>query len=94
MQGRLLVRDGIIGNKSVKILIDSVASTNLIKHGLISKILSTQKVQARRFDGTWTSSQPTKRVEDTVRVDNMEFPRMKSMNWDLPDSPDLILGQP
>ena len=56
VQGRLLVRDGIIGNKSVKVLIDSVASTNLIKPGLIFKILSTQKVQARRFDGTWHHS--------------------------------------
>ena len=62
-QGRLLVREGVIGNKSVNILIDSGAFTNIIKPGLESKILSTQNVQARRFDGTWTSSHPTKRVE-------------------------------
>ena len=40
VQGRLLVRDGVIENKSVKILIDSGASTNLIKPGLASRILS------------------------------------------------------
>ena len=94
VQGRLLVRDGVIENKSVKILIDSGASTNLIKPDLASKILSAQKVQARRFDGTWTSSQPTNRVEDTVRIDGMEFPRMQLMEWDLMDTHDLIFGQP
>nr|CCA27321.1 hypothetical protein PITG_05996 [Albugo laibachii Nc14] len=50
-QSRLSVRDGVIGDKSVKILIDSGASTNLIKPGLASKVLSVQKVQARRFGG-------------------------------------------
>nr|CCA27956.1 AlNc14C881G12597 [Albugo laibachii Nc14] len=56
-QSLLLVRDGVIGDKSVKILMDSGASTNLIKPDLASAVLSAQKVQARRFDGTWTSSQ-------------------------------------
>ena len=40
VQGRLLVRDGVIGNKFVRILFDSGASTNLIKPGLASRILS------------------------------------------------------
>nr|CCA25679.1 hypothetical protein PITG_05996 [Albugo laibachii Nc14] len=60
VQGCLLVGDGVIGDKYVKILIDSGASTNLIKPGLASTVLSAQKVQARRFDKTWTSSQPKK----------------------------------
>ena len=70
-QSRLFVRDGVIGNQTVKILIDSGASTNLIKPVLASKVFSEQMVQARRFDGTWTSSQPTKRVEDTIRIEGM-----------------------
>ncbi|CAI5708341.1 unnamed protein product [Peronospora effusa] len=76
-QSRLLVRDGVIGCNSVNILIDSGASTNLIRPGLASKVLSEQRVQARRFDGTWTSSQPTKRVEGTIYIEGMEFPRMQ-----------------
>nr|CCA26000.1 retrotransposon protein putative [Albugo laibachii Nc14] len=70
-QSRLLVRDEVIGNKSVKILINS----------------------ARRFDGTWTSRQATKRVEDTIRMEVMEFPKMQFTEWDLPDTHDLIFGQ-
>ncbi|CAI5728185.1 unnamed protein product [Peronospora farinosa] len=93
-QSRLLVRDGVIGGNSVKILIDSGASTNLIRPGLASKVLSEQKVQARRFDGTWTSSHPTKRVEDTIYIEGMEFPRMQFTEWDLPNTHDLIFGQP
>uniref|UniRef100_A0AAV1U0I3 CCHC-type domain-containing protein n=1 Tax=Peronospora matthiolae TaxID=2874970 RepID=A0AAV1U0I3_9STRA len=93
-QSRLLVRDGVIGNKPVKILIDSGASTNLIKPGLASTVLSEQMVQARRCDGTWTSSQPTKQVEDTILIDGMEFPMMQFTEWDLPDTHDLIFGQP
>ena len=65
------MRDDVIGDKSVKILIDSSASTNLIKSSLASKVLSAQKVQARRFDGAWTSSQPTKIVEDTIHIEGM-----------------------
>ncbi|CAI5714125.1 unnamed protein product [Peronospora farinosa] len=93
-QSRLLVRDGVIGGNSVNILIDSGASTNLIRPGLASKVLSEQKVQARRFDGTWTPSHPTKRVEDTIYIEGMEFPRMQFTEWDLPDTHDLIFGQP
>uniref|UniRef100_A0AAV1TGI5 CCHC-type domain-containing protein n=1 Tax=Peronospora matthiolae TaxID=2874970 RepID=A0AAV1TGI5_9STRA len=93
-KSRLLVRDGVIGYKPVKILIDSGASTNLIKPGLASTVLSEQMVQARRFDGTWTSNQPTKRVEDTILIDGMEFPKMQFTEWDLPDTHDLIFGQP
>nr|CCA26867.1 putative retroelement pol polyprotein [Albugo laibachii Nc14] len=93
-QSRLLVRDSVIGNKSVKILIDTGASTNLIKPGLASKARSVQKVQARRFDGTWTSSQTTKRVQDTILMEGMEFPKMQFTEWDRPDTHDLIFGQP
>lgn len=71
-QCRLLVCDGVIGDKFVKILIDSGASTNLIRTGLAFKVLSLQTVQARRIDGTWTSSQPTKKVEDTIRIKGMK----------------------
>nr|CCA18054.1 AlNc14C44G3614 [Albugo laibachii Nc14] len=92
-QSRLLVRDGVIGDRSVKILIDSGAY-NLIKPGLALKVLSVQKLQARRFDGRWTSSQPTKRVEDTVRMEGMEFSKMQFTEWDLPDIDDLKFGQP
>nr|CCA19863.1 AlNc14C80G5273 [Albugo laibachii Nc14] len=93
-QRRLLVRVGVIGNKSVKTLIDSGASTNLIKLGLATKFLSAKKEQARRFDGTWTSSQPTNRVEDTSRIEGMVFPMMQFTEWDLPNTLDLIYGQP
>ena len=93
-QNWIFVRDGVIGNQTVKISIDSGASTNLIKPGLASKVLSKQMVQARRFDGTWTSSQPTKRVEDTIRIEGMEFPKMQFTKWNLPGTHDLIFGQP
>ena len=43
-QSRLFVRDGVIGNQTVKILIDSGASTYLIKPGLSFKVLSEQIV--------------------------------------------------
>lgn len=51
-QSRILVWNGVIGDKSVKILIDPGASTNRINPGMASKDLSSQKIQARRFDGT------------------------------------------
>lgn len=51
-QSRLLVQNGVIGDKSVTILIDSSASTYRINPGIASKVLSSQKIQARRFDVT------------------------------------------
>ena len=65
-QMRLLVRDGAIGDIPTKILIDSGAPTKLVKHDLASKVLSALKVQACRFDVTWSLSQATKRGKDTV----------------------------
>ncbi|CAH0493530.1 unnamed protein product [Peronospora farinosa] len=93
-QSRLLVRDSVIRGNSVKTLIDSGASTNLIRPGLASKVSSEQKVRARRFDGMWTSSHTTKRVEDTIYIEGMEFSRIQFTKWDLPDTHDLKFEKP
>ena len=90
-QSRLLIRDGVIEDKSVKISTDSGASTDLIKPGLASKVLSKKKVHARRFYGTWILSQHTKEVHHTIRIEGVNFPKMHFTILELPKTHGSIL---
>nr|CCA27615.1 AlNc14C603G12228 [Albugo laibachii Nc14] len=50
-KSKLYDANGWLDGKEVRILIDTRASTNLIKRGLANKIMKMEVVEAQRFDG-------------------------------------------
>ncbi|KAF1326163.1 Retroelement pol polyprotein, partial [Globisporangium splendens] len=82
----------LYGN-DVRILIDSGASTNLIQRGLVKKVLNTAVIEAQGFDGRRTKKQVNE-VEASCQVQDKKFEAMQFTEWDLPNSHDVIFGQP
>ncbi|KAF1331550.1 Retroelement pol polyprotein, partial [Globisporangium splendens] len=91
---RLFIVEAVIDKKVVKILLDTGATSNLIKPGIASKVLCSRRIQAQRFDGTVTPFKTVKEVEATVKLRETTFPAMKFVEWNLPDGHDVIFGKP
>ncbi|KAF1333192.1 polyprotein, partial [Globisporangium splendens] len=89
----LFVVDGRVDGNDVRILIDSGASTNLIQRGLVKKVLNTAVIEAQGFDGRRTKKQVNE-VEASCQVQDKKFEAMQFTEWDLPNSHDVIFGQP
>ncbi|KAL7996910.1 hypothetical protein Plhal703r1_c36g0131381 [Plasmopara halstedii] len=64
-----IVRKGLRDGKRVRILIDSGATSNLIRPGLSFKIEKTISATAKRFDGTETETKIVQLVRLTLEVD-------------------------
>ncbi|KAF1326506.1 Retroelement pol polyprotein, partial [Globisporangium splendens] len=92
-KSNLFVVDGRVDGNDVRILIDSGASTNLIQRGLVKKVLNTAVIEAQGFDGRRTKKQVNE-VEASCQVQDKKFEAMQFTEWDLPNSHDVIFGQP
>ncbi|KAF1328523.1 Retroelement pol polyprotein, partial [Globisporangium splendens] len=92
-KSNLFVVNGRVDGNDVRILIDSGASANLIQRGLVKKVLNTAVIEAQGFDGRRTKKQVNE-VEASCQVQDKKFEAMKFMEWDLPNSHDVIFGQP
>ncbi|KAF1319757.1 Retroelement pol polyprotein, partial [Globisporangium splendens] len=92
-KSNLFVVNGRVDDNNVRILIDSGASTNLIQRGLVKKVLNTAVIEAQGFDGRRTKKQVNE-VEASCQVQDKKFEAMQFTEWDLPNSHDVIFGQP
>ncbi|KAF1325142.1 Retroelement pol polyprotein, partial [Globisporangium splendens] len=92
-KSNLFVVNGRVDGNDVRILIDSGASTNLIQRGLVKKVLNTAVIEAQGFDGRRTKKQVNE-VEASCQVQDKKFEAMQFTEWDLPNSHDVIFGQP
>ncbi|KAF1317106.1 polyprotein, partial [Globisporangium splendens] len=92
-KSNLFVVNGRVGGNDVRILIDSGASTNLIQRGLVKEVLNTAVIKAQGFDGRRTKKQVNE-VEASCQVQDKKFEAMQFTEWDLPNSHDVIFGQP
>ncbi|KAF4039828.1 hypothetical protein GN244_ATG07984 [Phytophthora infestans] len=62
----LFIKKGRINGRDVRILLDTGASTNMIKPGMASNVLLSRRLQAQRFDGTLTPATDVKHVEAPI----------------------------
>ncbi|POM77209.1 Hypothetical protein PHPALM_5440 [Phytophthora palmivora] len=79
----LFIKKGRVNGKDVRILLDTGASTNMIKPGLASTVLLSRSLQAQRFDVTLTPLTDVKQVEAPVSMDGYFFPTMEFVEWKL-----------
>jgi len=89
----LLIKKGNVNNKEVNILIDSGGSSNLIRPGLSSNICHNMKVTAKAFDNS-ESTKTVNVVKETVFMEGRTFKDISFMEWPLPSTHDVLLGQP
>ncbi|CCI11391.1 unnamed protein product [Albugo candida] len=75
-QPYLLRNTGAIDGTPVTILLDCGASTNVIRPGLAAKVISTQRGQLNRFNGSLTSPDELATVEATVHKREGKFSNM------------------
>ncbi|POM67648.1 Hypothetical protein PHPALM_16314 [Phytophthora palmivora] len=85
-KSNLFIKKGRVNGKDVRILLDTGASTNMIKPGLASTVLLSRRLQAQRFDGTLTPLTDVKQVESPVSMDGYFFPTMEFVEWKLSES--------
>ncbi|DAZ95950.1 TPA: hypothetical protein N0F65_009112 [Lagenidium giganteum] len=90
---RELVRKaGTVDDKHVTIMLDSGATSNMIRPGLAERVTAVRQTQIQRFDGTWTQPAPMKKVEAQVTMDGHDFGNMEFT--ELSDNHDVIFGNP
>ena len=90
----LLRKTGSIDGVPVLILLDCGASTNVIRPGLATKVLRSQRGQLKRFDGSLTPPADLATVEATVRTNEGEFSNMIFTETHLDAEQDVIFGLP
>ncbi|CEG47235.1 uncharacterized protein PHALS_03882 [Plasmopara halstedii] len=78
-----IVRKGLRDGKRVRILIDSGATSNLIRPGLSFKIEKTISATAKRFDGTETETKIVQLVRLTLEVDGQILHSEPMLEWEL-----------
>ncbi|GMF46659.1 unnamed protein product [Phytophthora fragariaefolia] len=93
-KSNLFIKRGRINGRDVRILLDTGASTNMITPGLAGNVLLASRIQAQRFDGTFTPATDVKHVEAPVSIYGYFFPAMEFVEWKLSDSHDVIFGKP
>ncbi|OWZ12973.1 Retroelement pol Polyprotein [Phytophthora megakarya] len=93
-RSNLFIKQGRVNGKNVQILLDTGASTNMVKPGLASTVLLSRRLQAQRFHGMLTPPTDAKHVEAPASMDGHFFPTMEFVESKRLESHDVIFGKP
>ncbi|KAF1327942.1 Membrane protein, partial [Globisporangium splendens] len=78
--------------KDIVVMFDSGATDNIIMSGTINTLTEEMRIKVKRFDGTSTATQTT-RKEEVVEICGRKF-KIPVVEWKMGDAQDLILGKP
>ncbi|KAF0706182.1 hypothetical protein As57867_006777, partial [Aphanomyces stellatus] len=94
-ENKLMIVQGAIDGKSVRILIDCGASNLLCRPGLAKKVIRSKEVQAEGFDGHCSGIKKVKEAAGTLCFGQWTFSDLIFTEWDLGKKDfDIILGKP
>lgn len=77
----------------VVVMFDSGATDNIVKPGTLDHLSTLTSVKVKRFDGTTTAKQETKRGEVALEIGGRSF-TVNVIEWTMSEAQDMILGKP
>ncbi|GMF54381.1 unnamed protein product [Phytophthora fragariaefolia] len=89
----LFIQSATVDGHAVRLLIDSGATHNILKPGVVAGSKAPRAVQVRGFDGQLSSPTARADVSATVEFDGQTFPSVRFMEWPMSQDYDGILGQ-
>ena len=69
----LIVKQGHLDHRAVNIMLDSGATCNVVKPGLLHRVMSEVTIQVTRFDGTNTIKKNVKKGVVNIAFDGYHF---------------------
>ena len=90
----LIVKKGHLDDRTVNIMLDSGATCNVVKPGLLQRVTSEVAIQVTRFDGTNTTKRKVKKGVANICFDGNQFSDIPVIEWPMSNSQDVILGKP
>ncbi|KAF0696509.1 Aste57867_12747 [Aphanomyces stellatus] len=94
-ENKLMIVQGAIDGKSVRILIDCGASNLLCRPGLAKKVIRSKEVQAEGFDRHFSGIKKVNEAAGTLCFGQWTFSDLIFTEWDLGKKDfDIILGKP
>ena len=76
----LIVKKGHLDDRAVNIMLDSGATSNVVKPGLLQRFLSEMAIQVTRFDGTNTNNKKVKKGVANISLMVINFLTFRSLS--------------